>query len=447
VFDEKKVHLVTQAASDLNMSFVVDEEQAPRLVRELHAQFFGAKAPDALFGPRWQELADTDASDDDRPPTWWHDRREDLLSLANEQSPRYVYDKATIQEKSREVQSLDPIDQAFYAIKANPHPEVLRLLADEGLGFECVSPGELDRVFDAVPDLAPSRVLFQPNFAAPEEYAAAFERGVHVTLDNVQPLAEHPDAFAGEDLFVRVDPGQGHGHHRHVRTAGAQSKFGVVPDELERLRAAADRAGTSVVGLHVHVGSGISDENTWGELVDFLASLADTFPEVHTLNVGGGLGVPDRSGTPPVEPDVLNDVLADASAQHPQYDLWMEPGRYLVAQAGVLLARVTQTKEKGNARYVGLDTGMNSLLRPALYGAYHDIANLSRLDESPSEIADVVGPICETGDVLGHNRHLPATEPGDVLLVDTTGAYGASMANDYNLRPPAEEVLLPPATA
>jgi diaminopimelate decarboxylase/aspartate kinase len=120
----------------------------------------------------------------------------------------------------------------------------------------------------------------------------------------------------------------------------------------------------------------------------------------------------------------------------------MEPGRYLVAEAGVLLSHVTQTKAKGPVHYIGLDTGMNSLIRPALYGAYHEIANLSRLGDSFSGTADVVGPICETGDVLGHNRQLPETDPGDVLLVATTGAYGASMANHYNLRPPAEEVLL-----
>ena len=161
------------------------------------------------------------------------------------------------------------------------------------------------RVFEAVPDLDPSRVLFQPNFAAPAEYADAFERGVHVTLDNVQPLAEHPDVFADQDLFVRVDPGQGHGHHRHVRTAGAQSKFGVVPDELDRLRAAADRANATVVGLHVHVGSGITDEDTWADLVDFLASLAADFPAVETLNVGGGLGVPERPGGAPLDVDAL----------------------------------------------------------------------------------------------------------------------------------------------
>jgi diaminopimelate decarboxylase/aspartate kinase len=120
----------------------------------------------------------------------------------------------------------------------------------------------------------------------------------------------------------------------------------------------------------------------------------------------------------------------------------MEPGRYLVAEAGVLLAQVTQTKMKGGMRYVGLNTGMNSLLRPALYGAHHEIVNLSRLDDAPTMTADVVGPICETGDVLGHDRRLPPTGPGDTLLVATAGAYGASMSNQYNLRPPATEAVL-----
>jgi diaminopimelate decarboxylase/aspartate kinase len=194
--------------------------------------------------------------------------------------------------------------------------------------------------------------------------------------------------------------------------------------------------------LHVHVGSGITDETTWADLFDFLASLASDFPEVRVLNVGGGLGVPDRPGATPIDVESLHDALADAAQRHPQFDLWMEPGRYLVAEAGVLLARVTQTKEKGPVDYVGLDTGMNSLLRPALYGAYHEIANLTRVDEALSVTADVVGPICETGDVLGHNRQLPPTEPGDIVLVGTTGASGASMSNRYNLRPPDDEILL-----
>jgi diaminopimelate decarboxylase/aspartate kinase len=138
----------------------------------------------------------------------------------------------------------------------------------------------------------------------------------------------------------------------------------------------------------------------------------------------------------------LGTALDEAMGPHGSLSLWMEPGRYLVAEAGVLLARVTQTKRKGPVRYVGLDTGMNSFLRPALYGAYHEIVNLSRPDEPPAVTADVVGPICETGDVLGHSRRLPPTDPGDVLLVGQAGAYGASMANRYNLRPPAEEGMI-----
>jgi diaminopimelate decarboxylase/aspartate kinase len=453
VFDEQQVHLVTQAASDLNFSFVVDAEQAPRVVREMHARFFDAGSPDALFGPSWQALTGghaepapgpTNGAAGERPAPWWHEKRGRLLDLAAERSPRYVYDAGTLRRRARQVQAMTAPDRVYYAVKANPHPALLRLLAEEGLRFECVSPAEVDRVFEAVPDTDPEEVLFQPNFAAVGEYAAAFERGVQVTLDNVEPIEAHPEVFEGRDLFVRVDPGRGHGHHRHVRTAGAQSKFGIVPDRLGRLREAADRAGARITGLHVHVGSGITNTDTWPDIAAFLASLARDFPEVGTVNVGGGMGVPGRPNAAPLDLDRLDARLADVREQNPPLDLWMEPGRFLVAEAGVLLARVTQTKSKGSVHYVGVDTGMNSLLRPALYGAYHEIVNLSRLDAPAAQTAEVVGPICETGDVLGHSRRLPPTEPGDVLLVATTGAYGASMANRYNLRPPAEETVLYP---
>jgi diaminopimelate decarboxylase/aspartate kinase len=361
--------------------------------------------------------------------------------MDNRSDPVYVYDEHTLRANARHVRHLNAIDRTYYAVKANPHPRVLEILADEGIAFECVSPGEVERVREVLPGLSPDRILFQPNFAAIDEYAAAFEQGVHVTLDNVEPIQRHPDVFAGQDLFVRVDPGRGHGHHRHVRTAGAQSKFGIVPDELARLRRLADRCDCTVRGLHVHVGSGITDAGTWPDIAGFLASLAADFPDVRTLNVGGGLGVPERPNATPLDLDVLDKRLRDFKTQH-AYDLWMEPGRFLVAQAGVLLAPVTQTKSKGPVHYVGLGTGMNSLIRPALYGSYHEIANLSRLDEAPAITADVVGPICETGDVLGRSRRLPDTHPGDVLVIGTAGAYGASMSNHYNLRPPAGERIL-----
>ena len=135
-------------------------------------------------------------------------------------------------------------------------------------------------------------------------------------------------------------------------------------------------------------------------------------------------------------------MLADVKKEYPALEIWLEPGRFLVAAAGVLLARVTQTKRKGDVRYVGVATGMNSLIRPALYGAYHEIVNLTRLDMPATEVVNVVGPICESADVLGHDRLLPPTEEGDVLLLATAGAYGHVMSSNYNLREPAEELLL-----
>lgn len=374
---------------------------------------------------------------------WWERRQDQLLELARERSPCYVYEADAMEEAARRFCSLDAVTRSFYAIKANPNPEVLRTLDRQGLGFECVSRGELERVFQVLPDLDPGRVLFQPNFAPVEEYAEAFDRGVHVTLDNVNLLTEHPTLFADQDLFVRVDPGEGHGHHQKVRTAGPRSKFGVDPEDLQKMRTAAAQIDASIVGLHAHLGSGIRDEQTWAELVDELALLGEEMPSVHVLNVGGGLSVPDRTAEISLDLGTLREVLAEAGGRHGGYDLWMEPGRFLVARAGVLLAEVTQTKTKGDVNFVGLETGMNSLLRPSLYGAHHEIVNLTRLDQSPTQTADVVGPICEAGDVLGRDRRFPPTEPGDVLLIASVGAYGASMANRYNLREPAEEIVLP----
>jgi diaminopimelate decarboxylase/aspartate kinase len=173
-----------------------------------------------------------------------------------------------------------------------------------------------------------------------------------------------------------------------------------------------------------------------------LAEVARRFPEVRVLDLGGGLGVPERHGQSPLDLALVDETLGRFKAAHPGLEIVLEPGRYLVAEAGVLLTRVTQLKRKGDLHYVGVDTGMNNLIRPALYGAWHQIVNLSRLGEPLTLVADVVGPICETGDVLGHGRRLPDTREGDVLLIATAGAYGRAMASQYNLRPLASEVLL-----
>ncbi|HEY9420329.1 MAG TPA: bifunctional aspartate kinase/diaminopimelate decarboxylase, partial [Thermoanaerobaculia bacterium] len=198
-------------------------------------------------------------------------------------------------------------------------------------------------------------------------------------------------------------------------------------------------------GLHSHAGSGIRTPEAWSEVALFLAEAAERFPDVRVLDLGGGLGVPERQGQSALDLEVLGGLLGRFKAAHPRFELWLEPGRFLVAQAGVLLARVTQVKRKGEVIYVGLETGINSLIRPPLYGAYHPIVNLTRLDEPAAWTAHVVGPICETGDILGRSRRLPPTSEGDVLLIANAGAYGRVMSSSYNLREPAGEVTLSPS--
>jgi diaminopimelate decarboxylase/aspartate kinase len=355
----------------------------------------------------------------------------------------YVYDVATVLQRCTNLRSMKSLSRVSYAMKANSSPELLRVIHSSGLKIECVSIGEIERAFEAIPALQAEEVLFTPNFAPREEYAAALARGVHVTLDNLHPLEHWPELFKGRSVFVRIDPGSGRGHHQHVRTGGIHSKFGVAQEDAARFAAAAKSAGATVVGLHAHAGSGVHDIDNWTRTARLLLALRETFPQVRVIDVGGGIGVPDRQGGSAFDMAGLDAALLALDFSTAGVELWIEPGRYVVAEAGVLLAKVTQTKTKGAAGYVGVATGMNSLIRPALYGAHHDIVNLSRLGETADGIFDVVGPICETGDVLGHDRALPTTTvEGDILLIATTGAYGASMASHYNLRSPAEELLL-----
>ena len=198
-----------------------------------------------------------------------------------------------------------------------------------------------------------------------------------------------------------------------------------------------------ITGLHAHLGSGIRASTHWREVYAELAGLAERIPSVETLDIGGGLPVPYQPGEAPFDVGAWAEDLAPIKAAYPQYALAIEPGRFLVAEAGVLLLTATQVVDKDGVRRVGVDAGMNALLRPALYEAWHGIANLSRLDASDDAVFDVVGPVCESGDVLGRERRLPATTAeGDVMLVADAGAYGMAMANTYNLRAlPAEDVI------
>jgi diaminopimelate decarboxylase/aspartate kinase len=375
---------------------------------------------------------------------WWEEpqKRRRLMEIAAHESSAFVYDSATLEKAIAAVQGVKSVKRWAYAMKANWHPEILRRVYAAGLSLECVSQGEIEHAFASVPALDPERVLFTPNFAPRTEYQYGFAKGVRVTLDNLYPLKAWPDVFRGRDIFVRIDPGFGQGHHQHVRTGGVHSKFGVPLSEADELVALTQAAAVRVTGLHAHTGSGIFNVANWTETGELLAELAARFPHVAVIDLGGGIGVPEQLGHGDIDLGALDRGVSALAKNYPHIEFWMEPGRFLVAKAGVLVSVVTQLKGKGDVQYVGIATGMNSLIRPALYGAHHDIRNLTRLEEPMSHRVNVVGPICESADQLGVDRWLPRTQEGDVLLIATCGAYGYAMASNYNLRPPASEFVI-----
>ncbi|MET1161480.1 MAG: bifunctional aspartate kinase/diaminopimelate decarboxylase, partial [Pseudoxanthomonas sp.] len=209
-FGRERVHMISQSSNDLNLTFVIDEADADGLLPVLHAALIDSGAmpveETSVFGPRWREIAHGIRK---RGQPWWHAERERLLTMAQAGTPRYAYHLPTVRARAQALNALAPIDQRYYAIKANSHPAILRLLVEEGFGLECVSLGELQRVFEVIPELSPRRVLFTPSFAPRAEYEAAYAMGVTVTLDNIEALQRWTDAFRGRDLWLRVDLGRG----------------------------------------------------------------------------------------------------------------------------------------------------------------------------------------------------------------------------------------------
>jgi diaminopimelate decarboxylase/aspartate kinase len=384
----------------------------------------------------------TDRMTDEVPEVWWVRKRRELLDIGDEHLNAYVYDLDTVREAARDMLALNSVKRILYAVKANFNDAVIRTLADSGIDFDCVSPGEVGRLREVLGESVNGRILFTPNFAPRDEYEWGIREGLRVTLDNLFPLRHWPEVFAGQDLFVRMDPDHGAGHHSHVVTGGAASKFGISIDEIDELETLVKAAGARIVGIHSHSGSGILDPANWESVAHTLREIASRFPDVRVLDLGGGIGVPDRRGDAPFDLDALDRRLTEVRKEYPDYELWLEPGRYLVAVAGVLLTHVTQTKRKGLHRYVGVSTGFNSLIRPALYNSYHEIINLTQFDKPETDAVTVVGPICESGDKFGTERRLPPCEQDDVILIANAGAYGHVMSSRYNLREIPPEITI-----
>lgn len=341
--------------------------------------------------------------------------------------------------------------RVLYSAKANSNLSVLRILEREGAGLDAVSPGEVHLALEA--GFTPERILFTGTSVRDDEMAYLLDRGVAINLDSVSQMRRLLSMAVPPLVSVRVNPTLGAGHHQHVVTGGEASKFGVWEEgALEAYGMAAD-AGVERFGIQMHIGSGVTSPGPFLEAAGNLLDVAGKIREVLGLefefvDLGGGIGVPYRPGETDFDVDgfaggvasLLSRKVEEHSLGSPV--LWLELGRYLVAEAGVLLTRVNTIKATPFRKVAGVDAGFNTLVRPAMYGSYHHILVADRLGEAAEVEYDVAGPICESGDLLARERMLPPLREGDLLAVLGVGAYDFSMSSEYNSRPRAAEVLV-----
>lgn len=375
--------------------------------------------------------------------------REALLPIAETfGTPTYVYVEAVIRARIAGLRAhlAGVPSRLLYAMKANAQPAVLRTMQAAGTGLDVVSTGELRLALRM--GFAPGDLLFSANNMTDAEMHEAHGRGVLLNIGELSRLERYGRAYPGSKVCIRINPQVGGGHHEHVITAGSRSKFGIPVEQHDEARRVAARHGLRIVGLHQHIGSGILDPALLRRAVDVLLAAAPAFPALRFLNFGGGLGVAYAPEQAPLDLNRFTAEIVPALVAFQNVwsgeplTFWFEPGRYLTAEAGVLLTSVNTLKDAGGRCFAGTDSGMEHLVRPAIYGAYHGLYNLSNPD-GPLRPYDVVGHICESADFFARDRLIQEIREEDILAVLDTGAYGMTMASAYNLRPLPAEVFLP----
>lgn len=374
-----------------------------------------------------------------------------LERLAKEQgTPCYIYSHATL------TRHFQVFDQAFaavphliaFAMKANSNLAILRLMASLGSGADIVSGGELFRALQA--GIPPSKIVFAGVGKSPEEIAYALD--ADILLFNVESPAElHAinDVARGKGLrarvALRVNPDIDPKTHPYITTGLKKSKFGIGADRaLEEFTTAASLPNVEVIGVHAHIGSQLTQVSPFVDSLKRVVGLIEILKSrgipIRYLNIGGGLGITYSDETPPLPTEYADAIMPLLQAS--QCEIIMEPGRVIAGNAGVMLTHVLYIKETGAKNFAIVDAAMNDLLRPSLYQAHHDILPVRQVPNASEAVFDVVGPVCESGDFLAQGRTMPAVKAGDLLAVMSAGAYGFTMASNYNSRPRVPEILV-----
>jgi diaminopimelate decarboxylase len=365
-------------------------------------------------------------------------------------TPTYVYSRATIERHYKAFAEAAPSRDLLvcYAVKANSNIALLNLLARLGSGFDIVSEGELRRVLQAGGDA--KKVVFSGVGKSVTEIEFALQTGIKCfnvesipELERIQQVANRLNIIA--PISIRVNPDIDAKTHPYISTGLKANKFGIdINDALAMYQQADAASHLKVCGVDCHIGSQLTETQPFLDALDKLLALIDKLAAVGIhlshIDIGGGLGVPYDGETPPHPAEYAAKVVEKLAA-YPQLSLIFEPGRAIMANAGVLLTKVEYLKPGQEKHFAIVDAAMNDLIRPALYSAWQSIIAVQQKPEIPAVTYDVVGPVCETGDFLGKDRAL-AVEPGDLLVVRSAGAYGFTMSSNYNSRPRAAEVLV-----
>ena len=369
-------------------------------------------------------------------------------------TPLYVYSESKIRfnvNKLRDaLKKHYPKTRILYACKANTNLSILRVLKDEGVEIDAVSPGEVYLSLQA--GFKPEEILFTGTSVSMDEMNYLLKEGIRMNIDSISQMKKLLRLKVPESVLLRINPEVGAGHHEHVITAGPDVKFGVWESQALKAYRMAFDAGVSHFGIQMHIGSGIANVENYVRAVKRLLEIAkhahDSIGvDISYIDLGGGIAVPYRPEEKQIDLGIfigrlfgfIKEKLSEFGLGLPE--IWIEPGRYIVAESGVILTRVTTLKNSPGKVFAGVDAGFNTLIRPAMYGAYHHILNASALDKAPQKY-DIYGPLCESGDLFARDREITTIKEGDLLAIMNAGAYGFSMASNYNSRPRPAEVLV-----
>ncbi|OQS50171.1 diaminopimelate decarboxylase [Chromobacterium violaceum] len=370
-------------------------------------------------------------------------------------TPLWVYRADTIRERIAELKAFDTIR---YAQKANSNTHILRLMRAEGVKVDAVSLGEIERALVAGYRSGgePSDIVFTADVLDRPTLAKVIAENIPVNAGSIDMLRQLGEAAPGHPVWLRINPGFGHGHSQKTNTGGENSKHGIWHGDLDEALQAVRRFNLRLIGIHMHIGSGVDYghlEQVCGAMVELVARLEC---DIEAISAGGGLSIPYRDGDARIDTahyfqlwDAARRRI-EAHLGHP-VQLEIEPGRFLVAEAGALLSEVRAVKNMGSRHFVLVDAGFNDLMRPSLYGSYHRISLLDADGAEKTGAVDTVvaGPLCESGDVFTQQeggtvetRPLPPAQVGDLMVFHDAGAYGATMSSNYNSRPLLAEALV-----